>query len=195
MNNLLESILRLEILSIWVSQIDRLLRLMIIDKFQSKELSMVGNKQIAVNEKGSALVTVILVLVVVTISVASMVALFNNNLNQIVYQEDSMRAYYIARSGIELAYSALMTEGEDLLNTFKTGGTNAAQTLQIDGGTMPLGEGNVAVSIARCVNPTGASDIWVQIESVGTLSDPAISSRMRLRFNVDNPEQRILDKL
>lgn len=145
--------------------------------------------------QGSALIFVVLVLVVVSIMAATITVLFNGNKNQIVYQENSMRAYYVARSGVELAYSALMTDGESLLNTFRTGQINEGQTLQLSGGALAMGEGSVAVSIARCPNPNGTADLWVQIDSTGTLANPAIRSQVRLRFNLDNPEQRIMESL
>lgn len=65
------------------------------------------------NKKGAALIAVIIVLVVVMILASSMFVIFSNNLKQVKAQEYDAQAYYLALSGIELAYGSLMTPKPD----------------------------------------------------------------------------------
>jgi len=65
------------------------------------------------NEKGFVLPLVLLVMVVLSVLFVSMFTLTEANTNQVVVQENNLRGYYMARSGIEIAYAALMTEDAD----------------------------------------------------------------------------------
>jgi len=65
------------------------------------------------NEKGFVLPLVLLVMVVLSVLFVSMFTLTEANTNQVVVQENNLRGYYMARSGIEIAHAALMTEDDD----------------------------------------------------------------------------------
>jgi type II secretory pathway pseudopilin PulG len=62
------------------------------------------------NQKGAALITVLVVFVVVMILASSTMMIFNSNLKQVKAQEHNLQAYYLALSGIELGNTALMTD-------------------------------------------------------------------------------------
>lgn len=70
-------------------------------------------KERVTNEKGFVLPLVLLVMVVLSVLFVSMFALTEANTNQVVVQENNLRGYYMARSGIEIAHAALMTEDPD----------------------------------------------------------------------------------
>lgn len=61
------------------------------------------------NREGSALVMVVLVFLIITILSASVVFIFSSNLKMAVRQEDNMRAYYLALSGIDVTKSTLLS--------------------------------------------------------------------------------------
>lgn len=70
-------------------------------------------KERLTNEKGFVLPLVLLVMVVLSVLFVSMFTLTEANTNQVVVQENNLRGYYMARSGIEIAHAALMTEDDD----------------------------------------------------------------------------------
>ncbi|GEN55989.1 hypothetical protein GCM10012290_09660 [Halolactibacillus alkaliphilus] len=70
-------------------------------------------KERLTNEHGFVLPLVLLVMVVLSVLFVSMFALADANTNQVVVQENNLRGYYMARSGIEIAHAALMTEDAD----------------------------------------------------------------------------------
>lgn len=65
------------------------------------------------NEQGFVLPLVLLVMVVLSVLFVSTFTLTEANTNQVVVQENNLRGYYMARSGIEIAHAALMTKIED----------------------------------------------------------------------------------
>jgi|GEM_PF-1550985 competence protein ComGC len=65
------------------------------------------------NEQGFVLPLVLLVMVVLSVLFVSMFTLTETNTNQVVVQENNLRGYYMARSGIEIAHAALMTKDGD----------------------------------------------------------------------------------
>ncbi|WP_143008352.1 hypothetical protein [Pelagirhabdus alkalitolerans] len=70
-------------------------------------------KEYLKNERGFVLPLVLLVMVVLSVLFVSMFTLTEANTNQVVVQENNLRGYYMARSGIEIAHAALMTEDSD----------------------------------------------------------------------------------
>lgn len=60
------------------------------------------------NENGYTLPMVIVVLVVFAILFTSMVIILNSNTKQITTQENNLRAHYLARAGVDIAYAGLM---------------------------------------------------------------------------------------
>ncbi|WP_350344539.1 type II secretion system protein [Proteinivorax tanatarense] len=65
-----------------------------------------------INNKGFSLPMVLMVIMVLSILLASVFSLTQSNTKQIVAQENNLRAYYLARSGIDIAYAAMMEEDE-----------------------------------------------------------------------------------
>ena len=61
------------------------------------------------NRNGYTLLLVLLVMTVLSILSLSIFNLFQANTRQIVIQENNLRAHYLARSGIDIAYAAMMT--------------------------------------------------------------------------------------
>jgi type II secretory pathway pseudopilin PulG len=62
------------------------------------------------NENGYTLPMVIVVLVVFSILFTSMVIILNSNSKQITTQENNLRAHYLARAGVDIAYAGLLQE-------------------------------------------------------------------------------------
>ena len=60
--------------------------------------------------KGFALMTVLFVVIILSIFFISIITITQSNTKQVRLQEDNLRAYYLARSGVDIAYAALMEE-------------------------------------------------------------------------------------
>lgn len=61
------------------------------------------------NRDGSAIVMVILVFLIITILLTSVVFIFSSNLKMATHQEENMRGYYLALSGIDVTKSTLLS--------------------------------------------------------------------------------------
>ena len=70
------------------------------------------------NRKGVSLIWVIIALVFVSIMTMSISTIAQSNILQAKRQDNTLQAYYIARSGAELAYEALITSSPSLLIPF-----------------------------------------------------------------------------
>lgn len=91
------------------------------------------------NEKGVALIYVILVMTVGIILVAGMMTVSLAETKQTVYQTDQMKAYYIARAGAESMVYRMQTIDSKYWDDF-----NTEQTANSD-----FGDGKVTVSVKR----------------------------------------------
>ncbi len=129
------------------------------------------------NKHGAAVAYVMLALIVVFIMVSVVASIAQANIKQAGYQENSLMAYYIARSGAELAYEAIMTTTPSLLDTFKN---NSAYTLTENNIDFEKGTADVKVTSSG----TGESQKII-IESTGTLKSKPVSRTVTLEFYID----------
>lgn len=142
------------------------------------------------SRKGSTIVTVTYIMVIIVIMMTSLGAMFSNNLKQATAQEKNMEAYYLALSGIDMGMSALMqenAEGNTLLSieyTKEAEPTVAdtpvlAQQFSVDVGT---------IDIQISAYEDAANERWVEVVSIGTLSNGVTSKTSRIKFLASNPE-------
>lgn len=113
------------------------------------------------SKKGSTLAYIMMVMVVVLIVVSVVTSLAMTNIRQASAQEQGMQAYYVARSGAELAYEALTSPNPPTLT---------------DGGDKVLGPENInfekgTAKIKATITTEGDGRKKIRIESVGTLDD------------------------
>ena len=132
------------------------------------------------NKKGSALVYVMFGLVMVLFMISIMASISLSNTRQASEQEIGMQAYYIARSGVETAYQALLTTTPSLLtdtgpNSFKS---NSALVLT---DTLDFENGTAAIKVTS--SGSGATQ-KILIESVGTMKDVNVSRNVSLEFYI-----------
>ncbi|HZK24459.1 MAG TPA: hypothetical protein VFC74_03630 [Oscillospiraceae bacterium] len=135
------------------------------------------------NHDGVALITVIGVFVIIMIISLSVATLFANNLKQVTHQEYQTRAYYLALSGVDLAYEALVKEPADededsLLDEFIGGSLTELED------QFTIGEDRVVITISAF--DTGSTR-EVKIHSIGTVVDTGNSESLTLIFEAENP--------
>lgn len=126
-------------------------------------------------EKGAALAFVIVALIFVFLMVSIVAMLANTNIRQAGAQEKGLQAYYIARSGAELAYEAIMTS--NILDQFRADKNKVLQENNID-----FDDGTADVNVTS----TGSDDEQtIVIKSVGTLKGSNVSRTVTLEFYVN----------
>ncbi|MBF4693849.1 hypothetical protein [Fusibacter ferrireducens] len=105
------------------------------------------------NEKGFALVAVLIVVVVLSFLFLAIVNLTNNNAKQMDMQEDHMRAYYLSKSGIDIAYAALMmtdNNGVQNIRTIIDGKKEKLESiLELPNAANPLGKVTIDVKMVN----------------------------------------------
>jgi type II secretory pathway component PulK len=124
-------------------------------------------------EQGSALMMVIIAFVVITIIATSVFALAGSNTKQVVSQNDGIESYYIARSGAEATYQALLTSSPSLLTQFQSGSTVQTDTITFDEGTAEITVEGFNEGTTR----------RVRITSVGKATGNNVSRKSILEFN------------
>ena len=131
-------------------------------------------------QKGVALAFVLVALVFVVLMAAIVAMLANTNIRQASAQESGMQAYYVARSGAELAYDAIMTT--TLLNEFEADPSKTLDSKDLDPAGIDFEKGTADVTVSS----SGSGDTQtIQIESVGTLKGSGISRTVTLEFYVN----------
>jgi type II secretory pathway pseudopilin PulG len=129
------------------------------------------------NNNGFILPIVIVVMVVLSILFLSVFTTVSSNARHITIQENIQRAHYVARSGVEVAYAALMEADSDaaydyhldrFIENAKADNTFTIEdTIFFPDDTNPIGEAKITVS--REVITTGDYvGTWVKIQSQGS---------------------------
>lgn len=151
-------------------------------------------KEIAKDQSGAALIFVLLALVIVSIFSIAIVNLVHENLSQATAQEDAVKAYYLALSGSDLCYAALMQEGTGgendtlLYQQFSTAAhadVDATPILTDTMGEADQIEGGTIALTVKAFEREG--ERWVEINSTATLHDSSVSKTTTLQFLVSNP--------
>ena len=131
-------------------------------------------RKIIKNNKGSALSFVLFTLLIVSILVGIVASLAQTNIRQAGDQEKSLQTYYIARSGVELAYEVIMTTSPSLLESFRTNPDMELTHEDID-----FGEGTADIRVTS--KGTGDNQ-KIYIESTGKLKDSKRTRTVKLEF-------------
>ena len=141
-------------------------------------------KNILLNEKGFSLPLILVIFVVFTILFTSAIYVTQANTAQIDSQEDNLRAYYVARSGIDMPYAALMQADSDVNYPLK------ADRLIDEGVGTIINHNDLDVPK---INPIGTVDIEVtvlddeiKIRAVSTMIDDSETDVISFYFRKDN---------
>lgn len=129
------------------------------------------------NRKGVSLIWVIIALVFVSIMTMSISTIAQSNILQAKRQDDTLQAYYIARSGAELTYEALITSSPSLLIPF-TSSSNSGNTHTLTQNNIVIGEGNADIKVTSYNIDTVKR---IKIESIGKLKN--VTKTIYLEFD------------
>ncbi len=126
------------------------------------------------NKKGAALIFVMVALLIISIMISIAASISQANVKQASHQEKGIQAYYIARSGVELAYEVIMKKG--LVTEFLEGHITS---LPPENG-IDFGEGTADVTVTYFEDANNMKKI--KITSIGTLNDTDVSRTVSLEF-------------
>jgi hypothetical protein len=136
-----------------------------------------------INNSGVSLIFVILVLIVMSILSMAIFSLFTSNMAQAKYQQSSLRVHYIAISGVEVAFGALLQDNRSLLTNYFDKATNITITPLTDSVTLDNGYASIVVS-----SYIDGTDRWVKITSTGHLTGSSATRVISMSFRVAYPE-------
>lgn len=146
--------------------------------------------------KGAGLVYVIMIMMIVSIMAVTIVQLSMTNTRQSVVQEQSLRAYYVARSGAELTYEVLATDPV-FINTLRTSSIGAPAYSQND---FVIGNGKVNIVILPSEELLDAHGFpigrVIEVQSTGRLTKAEdIERRIVLRFDIFQDPSRGIENI
>lgn len=128
--------------------------------------------------KGYTLILVLIVLVVLSTVSLSLLALSRANVQQASAQEENMRAHYLARSGVDITYEALMQNDQAKWKQFMSDSKTLEDTLVFDE------IGSVKVQVTK-------DSEWVQIKATGTTVGHPKVNTATLTFSIKQSDFKI----
>lgn len=142
-----------------------------------------GRRKIINNRSGVGLIYAVLVLLVVSILSVAVFTLFSSNMNQAQMQEDAMRSHFIAVSGVEVAFGALLQDNQSLLNNYfdksiSTPVNPLSDTITFDAGVAQIVISSFIEDDMRIVN----------IQSIGQATNSSVSREVNMWFRIEYPE-------
>lgn len=134
------------------------------------------------NNKGVSLIFVILVLMVMSILSVAIFTLFTSNMAQAKRQQDSISAHYVAMSGVEVAFGALLQNNRSLLISYFDRADDLEVTLS---DSVDLDNGHADIVVRSYVEE---NERWVQITSTGVLDESTVEQVIKMKFKLDYPQ-------
>lgn len=180
---------------------------LLADQTVKGELHMKQIKGINIlkQNKGVALIWVLIVFVVLTILAASVAFLSRQNIFETAKQEERLQTYYIALAGIDLTYAALMElNGEnisrkidaDIINRVKD--VPKMEPIVIKTGEeeeeKERGTATVTIDMIETTEKNNVKVNWLRITSVGQLKGKKTKISSVMRINKDNYNQIIRER-
>jgi len=153
-------------------------------------------KDLLKQRDGAALIWVLIIFTILMILTSSLFLLIRQNLLETINQEERLQTYYIALSGLDLTYAALMDPSNnpkkinEAIQKIKSSNKSLIDTIiiEIDGGK----SGTATVTIDRVKE----NDInWLRITSVGQITGNSSMVTSTMRINEDNHNHIVREKI
>ncbi len=135
-------------------------------------------------DDGGALAFVIIMLMVISILVASVLFLFNNNLVQAKSIENNMEVYYLAYSGVEMSYAALLANTNEKMKALTDKTVPSFTTNGI-----VFGNGLIDTQAVLSTD-TGFVD-WIKITVTATLDKNGDTDTRIMYFDPNDPTKKV----
>ena len=139
------------------------------------------------DKNGVTLVYVVLVMLVMSLLGVAVFTLFSANLSTAKAQRDSIKAHFLAVSGVEMGFAAVLdteSTGTRLLDTyFKANDITSVMGALED--EIELDEGVVIIKISSYIDD---EERFIKIESTGVPNDLGNSKTLTMHFSAKFPE-------
>lgn len=141
------------------------------------------NKRKVMNNKGVTLLFVMTVLLIMSTLAVAIFALFTSNMTEEKMQTDAIRAHYVAQSGVDVAFGALLQSNKSLLTSY----FDKAITVTVSPLTtsVTLDNGSASIVVSSYVD---GSERYVLITSTGSISNSTITQVVKMSFNIKYPQ-------
>lgn len=133
--------------------------------------------------KGSALMMAVIIMMVVSVLTTMVFTLYNNNLKQAKQQEHYIEAYYLAYSGVEMAFAALREDSAELFEEIKDTETPLTEE------DIHFGNGTIDVSVT--ISDEANYMDWIKITATGTLNESNVSRTRTLYIDPSNMKNAV----
>lgn len=140
------------------------------------------------NRSGVAMVYAIIVLVLVAIFATTVSAIFGNNLKQAKVQEHSVEAYYLAYSGVQMAFTALIADDNTLFDQIKDG--TVASLSEND---VPFESGTIDITVTKSTETNYPG--WIKITATGTVTENNISRTRTVYIDASNQKNVVWQEI
>lgn len=141
-------------------------------------------------EKGAALVWTLILFVVMTILATSIMFIVQQDLREVVMQEKRIKTFYIAQSGVELSYAALMQNENEYFNKM----VNDTVVSLVDEIDVYDGEAVVGKAAVTVTPEMIDGKKWIKIVSIGTLTGETMTVRTVMRIDSTNIMNVIMER-
>lgn len=131
------------------------------------------------DREGSILVFVLVIFLVLSMLTMSILNIFSTNTKQMVAQRNNMKAYYLAQSGVEIAYAAIIEKSEEV---FFSGGNTVTLDNEIDLSTKAGGK--IKSIIINKIKIDGLD--WVDISSEAIHNETNTTGIAKMKYPINN---------
>jgi type II secretory pathway pseudopilin PulG len=135
------------------------------------------------DKRGVTLVFVLAVLLIMSTLSVAIFALFSSNMNEEQMQTDAIRAHYVAQTGVDVAFGALLQNNRSLLTSYFDKATTVVITPLTD--TIDLDNGSASIVVSSYVEGT---ERFVLITSTGSITSSSVTQVSKMSFNVKYPQ-------
>jgi type II secretory pathway component PulK len=135
------------------------------------------------DNRGVTLVFVLAVLLIMSTLSVAIFALFSSNMTEEQMQTDAIRAHYVAQTGVDVAFGALLQDNRSLLTSYFDKAITVVVTPLTD--TVTLDNGSASIVVSSYIDGT---ERFVLITSTGSISNSSVTQVSKMSFNVKYPQ-------
>lgn len=135
------------------------------------------------DNRGFTLLFAMAVLLIMSILSVAIFTLFTSNIATEKMQADAIRAHYVAQSGVDVAFGALLQDNKSLLTSYFDKGVTISVTPLTSQIVLDSGTADIVVS-----SYIDGTERWVLITSTGSLSSSTVTQVSKLSFNIRYPQ-------
>jgi hypothetical protein len=123
------------------------------------------------------------VLLIMSILSVAIFSLFTSNIATEKMQADAIKAHYIAQSGVDVAFGALLQDNQSLLEDYFNKSISVHVAPLTD--TITLETGTAEIEISSYIDGT---ERWIMITSVGHITGSDLTQTSKMSFNIRYPQ-------